>query len=509
MRKKPFGAIFIALALVLTMAFTSAAVPPDPGTGNTDVRVLNTSSSNSASVVAEYINPSGSVETAKNMNLAPFGSGDFRAADSGLGDGWQGSMILSSDQDVTAIATTNYTGGSFSDGFSSTAYSGFKQGCTTIYFPSLFQRLTAQYSRVTIQNTDQGTADIEIRYYDRNGNLTVPPITDSIPEGAQKTYDLSKKGGKVPDLGVTDPPRDGWIGSAVVTSTNGKKIAGVASTFWPEYSSAYEAVCLETVAAAAPQATYELTFPVISRRGPPCFSNWVQYIGAIVQNLSSTQTANITARWTDRDGNTLHQFNDTIPPLSAHGYNTRFRANTPNPDQLFNDLGCDRNGSLFITSDQPIAGVLDMQWKRVGTEAANTYSGQLTTGTSGQVQTAATTNAFFAQAFRIVNNGTWVRYSGAVVFNLSDTDANVTVIFHNPDGSVAYQFNDTIPGKSSHGYNTRFRANTPNPDALFNALGTDFRGSIHVVSDQPIMGVMQETMEPPNADVNSYNAYLK
>ncbi|MCD6288954.1 MAG: hypothetical protein J7M34_00515 [Anaerolineae bacterium] len=499
MAKKPLGVVMITLLLVAVMALNVAAVAPVPGTGNTDVRVMNTSSSDGAQVVAEYINQSGDVENTKTMSLNAYGSGDFMASDSGLGDGWQGSMIVSSDQEVAAVATTNYTGGSYSDQFASTAYSGFKEGCTTIYVPSLFQRLTAQYSRLTIQNTDQGTADIEIRYYDRDGNLTVPPITDSIPQGAQKTYDLSQKGvdPKVPDLGITDPPRDGWIGSAKITSTNGKKIAAVATTFWPDYTSSYESVCAD--ATASNGSTYGLTFPVISRRGPPKFSNWVQYIGAIIQNLSETSTANVHARWTDRDGNTLYEFDDTIPPLSSHGYNTRFRANTPDPDALFAALGDDLNGSLFITSDQPIAGVLDMQWKRAGTEAANTYSGQ---GAGG-------TNAFFAQAYRILSGSTWVRYSGAVVFNLGDATANVTVEFRNPDGSVAYQFTDTIPAKSSHGYNTRFRANTPDPDALFAALGSDFRGSIHVTSDQPIMGVMQETMEPPSADVNSFNAYLK
>lgn len=490
-------ASILALVFVLTMTSFAFAAPPDPGTGNSDVVVMNVTTDTAApaaSVVAEYVNQSGNVESTRSPSggVASLGAYEFRAADSGLGDGFNGSLIVSSDRDVAAVAFTRYTGGSAEDGITGSAYSGFSAGSTTINIPSLFQRPNAQFSRITVQNMGTGVANVSINYFSRDGTpFAGNPITDAIPEGAQRTYDLSQinppPGGKVPDF--PDNLADGWVGSAQITSD--KNIGAVVSTYWEHFSSAYES--------AASGAT-KLTCPWASRRF--IAGDWVQSIGAIVQNLSNSATANITVQWWNRNGTLAHQFNTTIPALSAKGFNTRVRADTPDPDAMFAALGDDWNGSLTVSSDQPIAAVVDMNWRRAGEQAANTYRCEASTEGSGS------TSVFFPAAYRIVTGGTnWQRYTSAIVQNLSTTAANVTVRWYNRAGTLLHTFTDVIPGESSHGFNTRFVADFPpsgNIDQFRADLGDNFQGQIYVTSDQPIMGLGTTTYI---GDVDTYNAY--
>jgi hypothetical protein len=399
-------ASILAMVFVLVMTSFAYAAPPDPGTGNTDVVVMNVTTDTAApaaSVVAEYVGQSGNVEATKSPagGVASLGAYEFKAADSGLGDGFNGSLIVSSDRDVAAVAFTSYTGGSAEDDKTGSAYSGFSEGSTTIFIPSLFQRLQAQFSRITIQNMDTGVANITIKAFTRDGSSAAADVTDAIPEGAQRTYDLSQinppPGGKVPDYG--DNLADGWAGSWQVTGD--KKIGAVVSTYWEHFASAYES--------AASGAT-ELTCPWASRRF--IAGDWVQSIGAIVQNLTSN-AANITVAWLNRDGTQAHSFTTSIPALSAKGFNTRVNADTPDPAALFAALGDDWNGAVTITSDQNIAAVVDMQWRRAGEQAANTYACEPST------EGAGATTIFFPAAYRIVTGGTnWQRYTSAIVQNL-------------------------------------------------------------------------------------------
>ena len=93
-----------------------------------------------------------------------------------------GSLIVSSDRDVAAVAYTGYTGGSATDdNKTGSAYSGFSEGSTTINIPSLFQRPNAQFSRITVQNMGTGVANVSLNYYSRDGTAFAGnPITVTV-----------------------------------------------------------------------------------------------------------------------------------------------------------------------------------------------------------------------------------------------------------------------------------------------------------------------------------------
>ncbi len=481
-------ASFVLVAIML--ATTVVAAAPDafsPGTGTADVAVMNTTT-DSASVTAEYVNQAGTVERTIPKTVPGKGTVDFLAADSGLGDGWNGSMVLSSTAEIASVARVTWAGGTSADGKVSGTYSGVAMGSNTMYCAALYQRPGKQYSVLTVQNTDTGTATIDIYYYDRNGTqYTGNPISDTIPQNAQRTYDLNTPGGKVPALPVVTPPGDGWIGSVKVVARDSKKIAAVVTTHWPDYSS------IDNCAASG---FTSLSFPDIKRR--LAGSTWKQFGGAVIQNLGAS-TANVTATWMDRDGNTLYAFNDTIPASASHGYNTRYNADTPDPAALFAGLGDDRNGALRVTSNQPLAGVFNGQTVE-GLLAGTTYSGD---GAGGLA-------LYFPAVYRQVSGSTWTKYTALLVYNPSETTAaNVTVRWYNASGTQLFSFTDSIPAKSSHGYNTRFASgtNTPDPTALFTALGDNYRGGVSITSNIPVLG--SSNIIEPAVDTDAYNAYAQ
>ncbi len=472
--------VLSVLVIISMMTVGLVAAAPNPGNGSTDIRVMNTNTNLSASaaqVIVDYYNTSGTVERSVHYNVPSLGSHDFLASASGLGDGFNGAAVISSDQQLASVAYIHWTGGQSHDGTTAAAYNGFSTGATTMYCASLAAR-PAQSSKIAIQNADTGSASVKVHFYDRSGNeWTGGPINKTIPQGASKVVDLSTL-----NLPTTTPPGDGWLGSVKVESTNSKKIAAVVTLFWNDFSSAYNCV---------PSGTTTLNFPDVKRRY--IHNTWAQYGGNIVQNLS-TSPAHIHAHWVNRSGTELYSFDDTIPAMSSHGYNTRWDANTPNPSALFTALGDDAQIGLKITSDQPLAGVYN----------SLTVSGSNKRASSYIAEGAGSTHLFFPAAYRLKAGSAFTKFSALLVYNPGTTAATVTLHWYDQSGTEKYSFSDTIPGGSSHGYNTRYGANVPNPTALYNALGDNFKGAVYVSSTALVVGLSNTNYADQQATYNAF-----
>ncbi len=472
-RLRGVGLAVVALLLIASMAM--AAAGPNPGSGSTDIRFMNVSDS-SAVVTIDYYNPSGVIEATKSANVAPRGAVDFLASDSGLGDGWNGAGVISSDQEGASVAFIYWTGGQSADGTTAAAYSGVPEGATTLYCPSLAARNNRQKSLIAVQNADTGDAQVELRLYDRDGHeWSGNPLRATIPEGASKVWDLTDLG-----LPVTQPPGDGWLGSVKITSPNGKKLAAVVTMLWEDFSSAYN--CTD-------RGYNTIVFPDIKRRY--ISGKWAQYGGNVIQNLGNG-TAHVTVQLLDRSGNVLYTFNDTIAPFASHGYNTRWNANAPDPAAFHNAMGNDFNGALKVTADQPLAAVYNGLTVWTGAKKASTYVAE------GE----GSTQLFFPAAYRLKSGDTWTRFSAILVYNMGNSDAHITMKFYNKSGTLVHSFNDTIPSGTSHGFNTRWGISLPNPDTL----GPNFQGTVEVISDTPIVGVTNINYPDQQA---TYNAYKK
>lgn len=103
---------------------------------------------------------------------------------------------------------------------------------------------------------------------------------------------------------------------------------------------------------------------------------------------------------------------------------------------------------------------------------------------------------YFPQVKRRQFGSSWYDYSGVVIQNLNETQAaSINVYFYDRNGVQKTWFNDSIPAKSSHGYNTRYNGDAP--ASAMSALGTDFNGSVRVVStgNQEIIGLNKTWVE--------------
>ncbi len=217
------------------------------GSGSSSFSVMNVSNPAlpaAASVIAAYYPPGGVTAAHTQSYNVPY-LGRLRvslsnAADFPLAPGWQGSVVLSSDQDIVATAMTDYTGRSGYDagggtrpdgdsGTESSAYDAFNAGSTTLFAP-LVQRVPRGStgaanvaSRVTIQNTTGETASVTITPNREGTPLT--PIPFTLQPYGSRTFDTAVDTDPIVTAGLSS-------GRASLVVTSNKAVAGVVEQNW-------------------------------------------------------------------------------------------------------------------------------------------------------------------------------------------------------------------------------------------------------------------------------------
>lgn len=479
--------IMVVLMLVLALP-VAAQAPVNPGTGGVNFTVMNMDPVDAADVIVDYIAPNGVVAATKSVSIDALSSEGFPIDQSGLPDSWSGSVIVSGSKPMVAFAQVLWQGGNYGDGRTAGAYNGFNEGANKLYYPSLAAR-PSQFSRLTVQSAASPSSTesiaITIKYYDRTGALS-KTVNDTLLLGTQKTYDLLSAG-----LPVTNPPGDGWLGSAVVESS--APIAGVATMHWQQYSAAYSAVAGGGTKAFLPSATRRVAS-----------GEWQQYTAVVVQNLDLSTPAQVTVRWYNRSGNLLYSFNDTVAANSSKGYNTRFTtSDVPNSAALHTALGNDWNGSVVVESTNgiDIVAVANLQW----TDASG----------PGLSASAYTSDAngydeiFVPATFRRVGTS-WIQFTGLIVQNVGASACNnFTVQWRDRDGNLLLNYTDSLAPNISHGYNTRFgAAGSEFPaSAVVENLGDDFRGSVYFDAPGCELIAIHNTLWPLWTDSTTYNAF--
>jgi LysM repeat protein len=449
-----------------------------PGNGSTDVFVQNADANTgnpAVDAIAEYIGPGCSAGACTaTKNIAPLASQPFLASAAPVGDGWQGSMIVSSGGGALAVAQTNWSGGNRYG-----AYTGFNEGCTDVYLPILFKLDNLQNSGFAVQNTT--TSDgvpITINLYDGATGALDHQIFDTLNAGEEKYYS------------VTDYPEIGFQGgSAHITSP--QKIAAVADTHWggvnPDYSGMYSGFC-------SGQTT--LNQPVQYRLHKD--GGWWTFSAIIIQNTSD-QVANVTLRYYNGvTGAQDMQFTAQINPNASRGFNT-MNGGTVDKSVFDPLVGTGTSsapwwgGSVVISSDVPIVGVGNTLW------FAEQKSAQF--GLAGANESA---NALYFPLMQR-SGGSWSNWSAALIQNLSTTDAaSVNLYFYDRSGNLDLTLpNEIIQPSSGRGFNTRTGGTVP--ATTFDPLGDNWVGSLYVTSGQPVIGSAQMIF---GSDSSAYNAMI-
>jgi len=451
LRRKNMKRLSSVFVLVLTLAMLASVVQarplnqyPEPGTSDTNIVVQNTSTTTGevAAVTVEYYDTAGNLDYTNegSVTIDPKAVKEIKTEDEPLGDGWQGSAVMSSDMPISAIVSIRNTQvPGAPDGYTQGAYNGSAEGAEKLYFPSLFG---FQYivSRITVQNVEGSQATIYASYYDRQGNY-LGRQEDTIPAYSQKTLYL----GNADDVPFN--PDEFVDGSAVVTSTN--KLAGAAVTTWGNRSAAYQALTDGNKGTTLYAPSHYRYMYDTSAYDPddPDGELYTLFSALNLQNTSVSATANVTATYVSRqDGSVAMVKTFTIPPQSAAGLNTKnggdfaasdfFGLSYTDPTNGIPDW----DGSVTIESDQPLVGICNTNWDAAG--SAGGYA--LVTA-----ENDGASSMFIPAQYRIDWGAGWAQWAALNLMNVGEstiTRADLSIEYIDTDGNTIQTFSgDDLP----------------------------------------------------------------
>jgi hypothetical protein len=386
--------VFALVGTALASAPKQASAQITLGSGTTLYSVVNVSSS-PATVVATYYYPNGSSGPQQFFTLNPNARLIVDVSTvSGLPGGWSGSVVLSSDQDIAAVALTRYSGrpnfeaaggpprADGDAGTEASAYDAFNTGSTTLYAP-LVQRVPrpggiAIASRITIQNTTASVASGVVNV-NREGT-PLPPINFTLQPYGSITFDTANSTDPIVAAGLTGNPGQRRA-SLVVTAT--QPIAGVVEQNWDNQATSQNwagdyAMLVPSDAglvlfSAQAQRECRAATPCIMPNASDSFSSgndqrrFNTYSSFTLLNIGAT-TATVEAVFIPAQGlpGTYHTqnitLNFTIPSQALFDINLLHGGTITSGNPLYNTLfgplvNKNFRGSLRVTSDQPLVGI--------------------------------------------------------------------------------------------------------------------------------------------------------
>lgn len=459
----------VSVSIILVLMVTAMIIPaawaqdsyPAPGSSTTNVVVQNKSTTDSATVVVEYYDQDGNLDhTHSDIMIAPKAVTEIKTqSEDVLGDGWQGSAVMSSDQPLGAVVGIKNTNVPEGDGFTQGAYNGASSGAGTVYFPSVW-RFSGIVSRLTIQNVEAGAADVTLYFYDRAGTA-LGTVVRNIPGFSQDTFYL----GDSADVPVGFPT-DFVDGS--VYATSGNLLAGAAVASYSNRSNSYQALIPDNKGLT-------LYAPSHYRYSPT--GSWTLFSAINLQNTTD-QVANVDAYYYtrgDTSGVPALHMDFQIQPFSATGLNTR---NGGDFDaSVFEPLTNDWDGSVKIVSDQDLVGTCITNWG----SAAKSGAYALVTPADGA-------NVLFVPAQYRLKSSTWNQWSALNLMNVGGSTisaADLTIQYIDQDGIEVASFSGTdLPGDlasgAAVGLNTKNGGDLSSTD--FDVFGTSFIGGIYVTA---------------------------
>jgi hypothetical protein len=386
MRKKlAVIAVLLVAALLMGASITSTLATGARTTG----AVVQNLGDDPATVRLDYYNQAGGLVVYTETVIQPASAVGFGANNqTGLADGFVGSMVVSADQPIAAI-------GNDTDSDSVGFYSAVTEGATKLYVPALYKGYGNWFSEIWIQavETVPAGATATITFKDRQGNQT----------GTVKTVNLTTYATiKVSPSDYADIPADNtWAGGAVIESSykmgaviRNTRDTGATGMIAEEYN-------------AFSSGDTQVYVPAIYKSYGVWNSN-----GINVQNLG-TQTTTVSIDFYDRLGAKTTTYN--FP--SAFAANGGVSAvNTKNIADADLPLGWAGTAVIKSNNGQPVIGIVDVTSTDQG--KGNVYNAVLASD-------GATTVYLPSQYKRF---GGW--RSGVIAMNLDPTPAVITFEFY-------------------------------------------------------------------------------
>jgi hypothetical protein len=390
------------------------------------------------------------------------------AWDNRIPAGTTGAATVDSAEELSTVVESQHAGYTMA-----AAYSAAVQPATTAYLPA-FYKVSTLSSLFTVHNPAPAAATVSMAYRDRNGADQGAKVV-SLPAGGSRVFDPYNCNDVPP--AVCGP---GFVDGAVRITAD-QPIAALATTLWKTNDVPYEAgqYNAPTVGRTALYAASQ--YRVCA--DPNCGS-WILYSATILNNLTAN-TAHVTLDYYRRsDGALSLSIQDAIPPYGARGYNTRNGGSVP--ADWFNPLGAAWDGTVRITSDQAVAGVVNTIW--VNLNAAGSYS--LAGSEDGRAA------VIFPLQAKQAPGGVWQRWAALNVMNVGSQSVSVNVHYYDALGNHVFSLAEakTLGPYQAFGLNTR-------TSSELNGLPADFVGSAVAQTVAPALIGVANVLYPDRAAV--------
>jgi len=374
-------AVLLALALLASVLVPAAAAQGITWTTGFQVQCL---ASTAATTTITYYNQDGTVAASATDSVPAMGSKTYFPL-SAVSDGFNGSVVISSDQPVVAIANTL---GNYPQYGASTE--GFTSGASSMSLPLIMRGNSGYYTWFNVQNVGTTAASVSVEYVAGSDGSDYSAAAVSIQPSAAHTFDQRD----MTQLGTK------FIGSAVVTSDQ-----PVVATVMQVGETYKNLMGYNGFAAGSTSVSLPLVMA----------NNSGYYTGFQVQNVgSSSTTVNITY-----GGNLAGSFAPSAESATL----------APDESATFIQSGGQWTqpyvGSATLSASQDIVAIVN-QVKLTGTVVGTAYNGFDPSAATDKVSGPLIMNA---------NSGF---YTGFQVMNVGSASTTITVAYGpNTAGSYA------------------------------------------------------------------------
>lgn len=426
MKKK----LVLIFSLLLGLFVATAAFAQGPTSYTSGFQVQNLSSTNAATVNIVYYNQNGTVDATTIDTIAAGTSTTYFGANMEASPGFNGSVVISSDQPIAAIVNLLGDGGAFGGA----SYGSFDSGASSANVPLVLNNYFGISTFFNVQNTGSAAATVNVTYVG-TGGCSESPVT--VQPGAAVTFDQR-----------TSCVPNGFIGAANVNAGAGSVAVAVVQI---NYQSLLAYNAFTTAGSSTAVA------PLVSH-------NYFSSRTALqIQNTGGSATS-VTVNYAPSagfPGSACSETQTIAAGASANFGDDPFFMNPAN--------GCNA-GSGWVGAAQINAG------------AGNTVVAIVNSVTSGTPNAAAysafdPTTGTNQVDFPLVMDRNYGIFSGFSVANVGNAPANINCTFSGTTYTVGA--NNVAVGESL-------------TDVQLNKIADGYVGSATCTANQPIVGVLSQ-----------------
>jgi len=445
----------LSLALVVALLIAAFLVPAASAqsiTWTSGFQVQNLSSS-TASIVVSYYNQDGSKNISDVSSTIP-GMGSKTYFPISANPGFNGSVVVSSDQPVVAIANTLGNSPQYAASTES-----FSEGSNSVKLPLIMKGNTGYYTWFNVQNAGSSDASVTVQFVPGSAGSGYTTSAVTIKPGAAATFNQRNDG----SLGTK------FVGSAIVTSN--QPVVATVMQVGETYTNmlGYNGFT---------SGSTEVSLPLVMA------NNSGYYTGIQVQNVG-TSAATVTIDYGANIGGSYNPPNDTA-------------SLAPNASATFIQAGGSWGtnkyiGSATITCAQPVVAIVNQVKLGApgGVSVGTAYNG---------FDPANATNKVSAPLIMSNNSG---YYTGIQVMNVGSSAVSITVDYGTNTGGTYNPPNETATISPGNSYNSIQNGGAWGSNKYIGSMTVTSSGG----SDKIVMIVNQIWPAAPGDQFMSYDGF--